>query len=317
MKADVIVVDVGGTKTRLGALRDGVPLAAFSTLKSRDFDGTQGAPHAVLAAVISRFANSHQLNMNALVVGIPGMLDERRERISQCNNVPALEGLSLIQGLRAALDVPVVFEQDIMLQLLGEWRCGVAQNRDSVFGLYFGTGIGSAWLQGGDPFLPRSTCQQAGHIPVGMVGLKCKCGKYDCVEAHASGHTLLALAQQHRVPIDAMFEHRGNAALDEDLQRFVTWQAFLVTTIGMLFEPDMIVIGGGIPGMPGYPRQRLIDIVGGQLQSSSAFNPDRLGFAVLAEEAPVFGARALVEHLGSSTDSHAMANGRFPLDHRR
>lgn len=292
MNTDVIVIDAGGTKTRLGALRGSAPMAAFSTLDSRDLDGD--APHLVLAAAVREFVRQNQLRPTRLVVGVPGMLDERREEISQCNNVPALEGRALFEGLRDELQLPVLFEQDIMLQLLGEWRNGVAQGRDSVFGLYFGTGIGSAWLQDGDPFQPRATCQQAGHIPMAMDGLKCKCGKADCVEAYSSGHTLHALSRQHGVPIDALFEHRGNADLERSLERFVVRQGYLVTTIGMLLEPAMIVIGGGIPSMPGYPRERLVNIVADQLQASSAFDADRLGFAVLAEQAPLFGAEVLV-----------------------
>jgi len=306
-EADIIVVDAGGTKTRLGALRAGVPLAAFRTLDSREFDRAGTAAHAVLASEIRDFAQHQDLHLGELVVGIPGMLDERREHVSHCNNIRAFEGSSLIQGLRAELEVPVLFEQDIMLQLLGEWRAGVARGCESAFGLYFGTGIGSAWLQRGDPFVPRSTCQQAGHIPVAAEGLKCKCGKLDCVEAHASGHTLHALSRRHGVPIETLFEHRGDAELDRSLERFVTWQGFLITTIGMLLEPDMIVVGGGIPRMPGYPRHRLNRIVEQQTQPSSAFHAGRVDFAELDDRGPLLGASVLVELSRSSASPFGAA----------
>ena len=296
---DTVVVDAGGTKTRLGALRAGTPLDVFATFDSRRFEIAPA--HEVLGEAVRGFAEAHGLDLGSLVVGIPGMLDESRERISHCNNVPAFEGETLRGGLAAALGVPVLFEQDIMLQLLGEWRVGVARGHGSVFGVYFGTGIGSAWLQGGDPFRPRSACLQAGHIPVAAEGRPCKCGNVDCVEAYASGHTLRALAREHEVPLDALFAYRGNAALEQALERFVTWQGFLLATIATLLEPDMIVIGGGIPGMRGYPRERLLDVVRRQLQKPHPSESQRLGFAELAEHAPLHGASMLLE-LASRAD---------------
>jgi len=299
----VLVVDVGGTGTRLSALRDGVPLSVFDTFDSRRFDRGDEPAHRVLAARVREFATAHALTPGALVVGVPGMLDERRERVSHCNNIRAFEGTGLLRGLRAELGVPVLLEQDTMLQLLGEHRNGVARDVDSVFGVYFGTGIGSAWLQGGDPFVPRSACQQAGHIPVGTEGRACRCGKRDCIEAYTSGHTLEALSRTHGVPIGQLFERHEDAILEQSLQRFVTWQGFLLATIATLLEPDTIVVGGGIPGMSGYPRQRLLDTVANQLQSSCTFGVERLRFATLGERAPAFGAQALVDIVGASASA--------------
>jgi len=303
MGGDVIVVDAGGTKTLLGALRGGVPTSAFDVFDSRRLASGGEPAFLALAAAVRKFCIEHKLAIGTLVVGVPGMLDERRERVSHCNNIRAFEGTELLRGLRAELRVPVLLEQDIMLQLLGEHRCGVARGVDSAFGVYFGTGIGSAWLQGGNPFVPRSACQQAGHIPVGTEGLVCRCGKRDCIEAYASGHTLEALSREHGVPIPELFEQQENAILKAALHRFVTWQGFLLATIATLLEPEMIVVGGGIPDMPGYPRQRLVDTVATQLQSSCAFDVERLRFATLGERAPAFGAQALVDIVAASTSA--------------
>ena len=294
-----MVVDAGGTKTRLGALRAGEPLDVFTTFDSRRFEIAPA--HAVLAEAVRDFADTHSLDPGHLVVGIPGMLDESREHISHCNNISAFEGGALRSGLRRALGVPVTFEQDIMLQLLGERRAGVARGHDSVFGVYFGTGIGSAWLREGDPFLPRSGSLQAGHIPVAAEGRACKCGNSDCVEAYASGHTLRALAREHDVTLASLFSRRGDAELARELDRFVTWQAFLLATVATLLEPDMIVIGGGIPLMSGYPRERLVEIARRQLQKPHPSESQRFGFATLAEHAPLHGALALLEAVGSGT----------------
>ena len=82
-----------------------------------------------------------------------------------------------------------------MLQLLGEWRAGAAKDSPSVFGIYYGTGIGAAYLVGGNPRVNNAAGLQAGHIPIMAQGKQCICGNTDCVEAYACGHTLLELAK--------------------------------------------------------------------------------------------------------------------------
>ena len=297
---DVVVVDTGGTSVRLGHLRGGVPARAMETASSAALRVDEA--RATLAELVRAYADRHALAPTVVVMGMPGMLDRERDTFDHCNNIPQLEGTGLRGELTARLGCPVLLEQDIMLQLLGEHRTGAARGSRAVFGVYFGTGIGAAYLQDGDPFRRGAASLQAGHIPMLGRGTPCLCGNRDCVEAHASGHTLTALAACADIPVETLFAHRGDPDLDRALDEFVTLHAWTVATAVTLLEPDDVLVGGGIPAMAGYPHERLDRTTRAHLQSPRPAETLRISRASLGHHGALHGALALIDL--HSDDSH-------------
>lgn len=258
--------------------------------------------YQVLGEIIQHFIGQCELRAIAVVLGIPAMLDKNADKLSHCNNIPQLEGHGLSQTLSALLDCPVILEQDIMLQLLGEWRNGEAVDCPWVIGVYFGTGIGSACLENGDPNKRNAASLQAGHIPIMTRGKPCVCGNTDCIEAYACGHTLLSLATQYDCPIDLLFVQNENEKLAAELDQFVVFQAYMLATLVTLFLPDMILVGGGIPNMKGYPKDKLIQYTRCKLQQPYPSNSVRINWASLGDTAVLHGALALLDiHNAKST----------------
>lgn len=294
---DVIVLDNGGTRIRVGHIRDGEFCTEFENYSSLRLCVPDARDE--LLSIIQTYASEHNLILKAAVLGIPGILDRENDAISHCNNIPQLEGDGLRQFLSDSLGCTVLFEQDIMLQLLGEWQAGAGQRKASVFGVYFGTGIGAAYLLNGNPDNPLVQDIQAGHIPVMAQGRLCKCGNSDCIEAYACGHTLTDLAHRSGCPVEQLFERRLHTKwreiLQDELDVFVRYQAYMLATICTMFTPEIIVIGGGIPTMIGYPRDLLIQKTVSHLQKPYPANSVVFSWATLANEAPLHGALALLE----------------------
>lgn len=290
---DVVAVDIGGTHVSLSHIRpDGIP-SNGQTVSSQLLRTPQAA--VALANLLEGYIQSCNLDVGFVVVGVPGMLDYSRRSISHCNNIPGLEGSGLLDFLEQRLGCRVIFEQDIMLQLLGEWRSGAARDSQAVFGVYFGTGIGTAYLRGGDPYRRASSNLQAGHIPVSNRGKPCLCGNLDCVEAYASGHTLKELAEQHDIEISQLFTSSGNTVLNSALEEFIGYQSRLLATLITVTEPDAILVGGGIPAMPGYPRDKLISEMRKHLQRPHPADTTAVAWAELESLSPIYGALALIE----------------------
>lgn len=290
---NAVVLDLGGTSLRLGHLRDGVPSMDFQRISS-DRLRVDNA-RQVLVELIRDYARSNQLEPDVVVLGLPGMIDRQKDTFTHCNNIPQLEGHAVQAGLAEALGCRVILEQDIMLQLLGEWRNGAAQDSPSVFGVYFGTGIGAAWLVDGDPYIQSAAGLQAGHIPIMAQGKPCVCGNTDCIEAYACGHTLMELASVHDCPVENLFVERGKPGLVDELNQFVLYQSFMIATLVTLFVPDMIVIGGGIPQMAGYPREQLIANVHKHLRKPYPADSVKLRWAALGNQSSLQGALALLD----------------------
>lgn len=186
-----------------------------------------------------------------------------------------------------------------MLQVLGEWKAGSVRDQKSIFGIYFGTGIGAAYLLDGHTKHDFLQDLQAGHIPIMAQGKLCPCGNTDCIEAYACGHTLTALAQQSGSPVDTLFTHwqksDSKTALHKELNQIILYQAYMLATVCTLFTPDVMLIGGGIPKMSGYPRNELIKKTRAHLQKPFPAESVRFEWASLDNEAPLYGALALLE----------------------
>jgi len=294
---DIVVLDIGGTCVLVGHIRNGCISTDFLRLDSSTLRVPEA--HKQLQIVIEQYAKRHTLNLHAVVLGMPAMLDRKNDEITHCNNIPQLQGQGLNQFLTTALGCKVLLEQDIMLQVLGEWRAGAVRGQKSVFGVYFGTGIGAAFLQNGNVENELTRDIQAGHIPIMAQGKPCQCGNKDCIEAYACGHTLVELAQQSGIPIEQLFAHwhqnNKDTTLFEELNQFILYQAYLLATVCTLFTPDDLLIGGGIPKMAGYPRDELMRKTREHLQKPYPAQNIHFNWASLENQAPMHGALALLE----------------------
>lgn len=294
--SDIIVLDNGGTSIRIGHIRQGIFSETFETLKSTRLCVDDAREELLM--IINDYTARHTLNLQAAVLGIPAVLDRRNDVIEHCNNIPQLEGKGLRQFLTDKLECLVLFEQDIMLQLLGEWQAGAGRGKSSVFGVYFGTGIGAAYLLNGDPENPLVQDIQAGHIPIMSEGKLCKCGNRDCIEAYACGHTLTELAATTGCPIERLFEYKEQpawkAVLHEELDQFILYQAYMLATVSTMFTPELIVIGGGVTAMSGYPQGKLIAKTVEHLQKPYPASTITFAWASLGKQAPLYGALALL-----------------------
>lgn len=291
----VIVADIGGTKIMLGHLVAGVPSEVSSTVST---DVLRVAdPVAALETTLREYTVQRGLNhLNAVVLGVPVSLDRDLDTVLSSPNIPQLEGIRLATELQSRLGIPVRLERDINLLLLGEHRAGAAVNASSVLGAFFGTGVGAGFLMDGQPYRGFSVGLELGHIPIRGEGRVCVCGNVDCLEAYACGHTLTALSNQFGIPVGELFgrslEHAG---LGRALFEFVRDQAYALATAINLFDPEVAVVGGGIPEMTAFPREAFMQTVRDHLRRPYPQEIVRLEFARLGSQAVLHGAVAVLE----------------------
>jgi allose kinase len=287
-----IVVDIGGTNLRFGRVDQSGRGEVLSTVSALVLASD---PVRMLAGLIADLSKALPSRPAGIVVGVPGPLDAGRRTVIDAPNIPSLHGLPLAGQLAELSGLPVWLEHDGALLLLGEQAAGSAAGRDLVLGVFFGTGIGSAFLKGGRPEKGGDFAMQLGHIPVRGDGRPCPCGGTDCIESYASGLVLSALAKQHSVGIDRLFTDRlTSPGLDAALSAFVEDQALPIATGVTLFDPDVTVIGGGVIEMADFPVEQLFEAARRRL--SPMFDPrgKRLVRAELGWQAVLQGALAVV-----------------------
>ncbi|HET9070223.1 MAG TPA: ROK family protein [Amaricoccus sp.] len=285
MKGPLAVAEIGGTSVRIGFADGGAPLRFARTSPTGAIRTAD--PAGDLAGLIGAAAAEAGIAPARVVATVPGFLDHDRDTVLHAANVPELAGVRLASRLSAALGLPVTLERDVALQLLGESVAGAVAGEREVLAVYLGTGIGAAYLGAHGLFRGGGWALELGHLPVAPPGADGEAPAR--VEDEASGAALAALAAVHAVPVAGIFEATAapvRAALDAALSR----QAFAVAAATVLFSPRIILIGGGVPAMAGYPRDMLADRLRRALPEPYRRRPPEVRWASLGWRAAIHGA---------------------------
>jgi predicted NBD/HSP70 family sugar kinase len=199
-----------------------------------------------------------------IVSTVPGFIDADEDRILCAGNVPQLNNRRLASEWTTLIGIPVILERDSVLSLIGESLAGGSQGADTVLGLFFGTGVGAAFLDHGKPFRGAGWALEVGSMAFRSERAKVDTNRSDCLEAYVSGRVLEIIADLHSTPIETLFVVKDhNEKLARDLEAFVHDQAFAVATIVAMFSPQVLLLGGGVCAMSGFPRQQLASMIEG------------------------------------------------------
>jgi len=286
--ANIIVADIGGTWIKFravvaGALLDDETIHPSSSIRTGD-------PAERLAILVRDFAKRCAIDDYVLVATIPGFIDHDFDRILHTPNIPELHDCLLASELKTRLGKPVLLERDAILALLGEAEAGVAKGEDFVLGIFFGTGIGAAFLVDGRPFRGSGWALEIGHLPCGEPG--------QILEDFASGRALSELAEQFNTRIESVFSVAPELpGLRQTLDTFISRQAKAISAAITFFGPRMVVLGGGVLNIEGFPRAQLLAEVSARLSPKPLVNPT-ICWSTLGWRSAAYGAaRIVAEHL--------------------
>lgn len=288
MIRSILVVDVGGTSVKCGMVVDRVPQAGerlFPSALLRNAD-----PVGSFARLVREFCAEAGLTPDLMVSTVPGFIDTDGDRVLFAGNVPELNGHHLASELGELLGFPVIIERDSVLVLAGEVIAGAAKGSDSVLGLFFGTGVGGAFVQGGEAFRGGGWALEIGHMPFGNEGRTLEGLRTDCLETYVSGRALEVIAERYGVPVTEVFvQSLRIPGLGADIDRFVRDQALAIGTAVALFSPATIVLGGGVCAIDAFPRRQLEEQVALRSPFAETGRPMDLRWAELGWRAVLYG----------------------------
>ncbi|WP_424363339.1 ROK family protein [Methylocystis parvus] len=139
----LIVIDIGGTKTRIGRADEPDALASVEVFHT--LHNYREGLHAVVDAV-KRIAGGKP---RGVAVGAPGVLSLDKRRIVNAPNLPDWNGAALADDLEAALGAPVILENDTALVGLGEAAVGAGKGAAIVAYVTISTGVNGARIVDG------------------------------------------------------------------------------------------------------------------------------------------------------------------------
>jgi fructokinase len=248
-------LDLGGTKIEAAALApDGVFLARVRR-------PTPGAYEAGLEAVAEALAEAErQAGVQAARIGIggPGSVNSLTGRMRNANST-WLNGQPFPGDLARRLGRPVRYANDANCLAVSEARDGAAQGHDPVFAVILGTGCGGGLTVDGRLVTgAHGIAGEWGHSPLPSPtpeetpGPACWCGRRGCLETWLSGPGLArddgrGLTAEAVAERAAQKEAQALASLERHAGRLARGLAGVVN----LLDPGVIVLGGGVGGIPG------------------------------------------------------------------
>jgi fructokinase len=257
-----IGIDLGGTKIAgLAIARDGRTLAQRRTATPQgDYDATVRTIAEAVRAIETEIGTTATVG-----VGIPGTISPRTDLVKNANST-CLIGQPLGRDLSKALDRPVRIANDADCFALSEATDGAAAGARSVFGVIIGTGCGGGLVYEGLLIQgPNAIAGEWGHNPLPWPrawdyaderpGPLCYCGKHGCIETYVAGPGLARdhLAATGRdLPSEAIVAAAdgGDAQARATMDRYVDRLARALSTIINIFDPEVIVLGGGLSQVP-------------------------------------------------------------------
>ncbi|HED4427557.1 TPA: allose kinase, partial [Pasteurella multocida] len=214
-----------------------------------------------IAQFCQKFTQSKRIKH--IVIGLPATISLDRKKVLSIPNLPILgtELDLLTSKLSKKFNCSVLLERDVNLQMTFDVHHFQLQDK-LVLGTYLGTGIGfSIWCNGKLFIGANGVAGELGHIPYGDSQIQCSCGNYGCLETCCSGIILKNWFEDNHFdfPIEHIFKYECQNAFIQDYLNNI---AKAISTTVNLFDPNYLVLGGGIIDMPYFPLEQLKLMIG-------------------------------------------------------
>lgn len=259
-------VDLGGTNIAVGLVtEDGKIIASDSTptLAEREYPEIVADMAKVCKKVVAD-AGVDMSEVASIGIGSPGSIDSENGVVLYANNLKFNQA-PIAAELKKHIDLPVNIENDANAAAYGEYIANGNGADDFVF-ITLGTGVGGGIII--DKKLYKGfngIGGELGHITLVHNGKMCSCGNPGCWEAYASVTALISQTKEaiEKNPDSLMAkiaEENGevsgrtafNAAKAGDVagqavvDQYRDYVASGLVSIINIFQPERIVIGGGI-----------------------------------------------------------------------
>ena len=311
-----IGVDVGGTNLVAGLLND-----KFELIDKVDTPALAKRPDTEIVADIimlcKKLMEKHNLtdkDIETIGIGIPGCCDSEKGIILPCTNIN-FNNTPIVSMMKKEFDVPVYLGNDADCAALGEAYAGATKGVDNSIMITIGTGIGGGIIINKKIYNGFNfSGGELGHMVIVQGGEQCGCGRKGCWEAYGSATALIRQTKEAieknpdselaklvdgdlskvngKTAFDAM--RAGCPAGTEVVDKYVEYFSTGITNIINIFQPEKLVIGGGVSKEGDALISRIMKhVTADRYGKDNDLPKTTIHTAVLGNDAGVIGAAAL------------------------
>jgi glucokinase len=260
----VLAIDIGGTKLAAGVVDVGGTILVRGEVPTRAAEGPERVLDRIvrLARDVLAAPGVSADAIQRIGIGCAGPLDRQAGLILNPPNLPAWVCVPLVERIQKALGRPAVLENDANAAALGEFRYGAGKGANSLVYLTVSTGIGSGIILDGKIWHGvKDGAGEVGHMTLLADGPMCGCGNRGCLEALASGPSIVRRAREalttgrpSRLREAGGFTaaevvrlaQEGDPIAAEVWAGTVGYLGLGVAAIVTILAPERVVIGGGV-----------------------------------------------------------------------
>lgn len=247
---EVIGIDLGGTSINAGRISLSGEILAQNTRSTESGQSRDG----VLKLIRELIEELMTENVVGIGIGSPGCIDSEEGKVLEIGgNIDGWAGTDIREELTSSFpDTSIFVENDANAAAYCEDWIGAARRYSSFVMLTLGTGVGGAVMMENKEVLTGHHFQggELGHAILYPHGEQCNCGQKGCVDRYISGKAL----ERH------YYERTGEKKLGVDIFRtsstdetcnalvmdFCKNLAIYLVSLKNIFDPEVIVIGGGV-----------------------------------------------------------------------
>ena len=309
MSNTVIGIDLGGTNIVGAVMETGEIVKEIK----KPTEAQKGADVVLdnIAAVVNELLVAYP-QVTSIGMGTPGAVGDDGV-ISGAFNIKGLHGKNLYTELQSRINTKVSIKggNDVDVAALGESRFGSQKISKAMIFVALGTGIGGGLVLDGAIFHGATgNALEIGHMVTKQDGRSCTCGRKGCFETYGSATGI------KRTFVEMMTETTKSKVLDDkDVDDVTTKDIYdyakdgdafclsvtqqvtkdLANGIGSLantFNPDLIVLGGGVSLAGDFVFEPLREAVKKECFEKT-FNAMKIVPSNLQDRAGIYGACAL------------------------
>ncbi len=199
-------------------------------------------------------------------VGVPGVYDAKTGIILCCPNL-GWRQVPFKKEFTQYINLPLYVDNDATVAGYAEYVAGSSKGTENSLFLTLGTGVGGGIILNGKPFSgSHGLGGEVGHVIFRLHGDKCSCGNEGCLERYCSATALINMAKAGLAshPDSAVYAacegdpERINAKIVFDAAKagdtfglalfneYVNNLAQAIGSLMQIFDPEMVVLGGGV-----------------------------------------------------------------------
>ena len=238
---EYIAFDIGGTQIKYGIVSEAGAVLKHKTVPTEiHLGGEQIIQKLILLS--QKLINEHTIS--GIGISTEGIINIYKGVVTGgVDHIPNYATIPIIDRLQEVLKVPVSIDNDVNCAAFGEKWNGVGRDKRNFIMLTLGTGIGGAIFIDGELYRGHSfSAGEWGNMLIegktfeevaSISGLICLVRKYKG-EGEWDGKTIFELYD------------KGDREVTKAVEVFFKHLAIGISNLAYIFNPEMIVIGGGI-----------------------------------------------------------------------